>query len=511
MDTAPTPVRATLFAALDRVLAVAVEREARRLGPASLLDPWRGLHMGPEDVRATLAEAPHVPLAAEADAIASIAAPARADPQLGRVAEWLGLEDVDLAVLALAFAPEHDLRYERVYAYLQDDMTRRRPSPDLLARLLCASHEDRPRVLRRFAPGMPLGAVLEIAGAADTSLLARAALVAAPWRNHLLGRDELEPALARCARLVNPGPAGLDDLHADPEMAAVIKQLALAAVDGAAGLRLVFVGPHGAGKTALACALAHDLGLRILDLDLRDGAEIRDTLERARLAAGLLGALLYVRGAGMLAQRDPQLARALADTLAASPGWFVLSLTAPLPQMHAGALFARTIALKLPSAGARANLWRAALAGQAIETDEADVERIATRFRLSAAQIEQAAADLVPLAGGASRASGRALSAAARGLCGEELARLAQRTHPAATFDTLVATPDTQAQLREICARVANREIVERDWTRGCVHARNRGVTALFTGPSGTGKTMAAEVVAGELGSTSTRSTCRRS
>lgn len=180
MDTAPTPVRATLFAALDRVLAVAVEREARRLGPASLLDPWRGLHMGPEDVRATLAEAPHVPLAAEADAIASIAAPARADPQLGRVAEWLGLEDVDLAVLALAFAPEHDLRYERVYAYLQDDMTRRRPSPDLLARLLCASHEDRPRVLRRFAPGMPL----ELSSRSRAPRTRRCSRAPPSWRRH---------------------------------------------------------------------------------------------------------------------------------------------------------------------------------------------------------------------------------------------------------------------------------------------------------------------------------------
>jgi SpoVK/Ycf46/Vps4 family AAA+-type ATPase len=71
---------------------------------------------------------------------------------------------------------------------------------------------------------------------------------------------------------------------------------------------------------------------------------------------------------------------------------------------------------------------------------------------------------------------------------------------PEARFGHLIAASETEAQLREICARVSLREIVRRDWTVGSVHARHTGVTALFAGPSGTGKTLAAEVIAHELG-----------
>ena len=53
-----------------------------------------------------------------------------------RLARWLGLSDLDLAALVLVFAPEVDVRYERVFAYLQDDVTRKRPTLDLLAGLL---------------------------------------------------------------------------------------------------------------------------------------------------------------------------------------------------------------------------------------------------------------------------------------------------------------------------------------------------------------------------------------
>src|SRR5262249_18629548 len=129
-------------------------------------------------------------------------------------------------------------------------------------------------------------------------------------------------------------------------------------------------------------------------------------------------------------------------------------------------------------------------------------ERVATRFRLSAAQIEQAAVNtgLMLSGDGENRATEAQLAAAARSLCGDELARLAQRVTPQASFDSLVCSAEAEAQLREICARVATREAVRRDWTGDCVHARNVGVTALFAGPSGTGKTLAAEVIPRELG-----------
>jgi AAA+ superfamily predicted ATPase len=505
-DTPRTSPRAAACAVLDRLLAIAVERQAQRLGPESLLDPWRGLHLGVEDVRAALGGSAHDALGAMPGVAALMAHAAAADGRIGRMRRWLDLDDNDVAIVLLALAPELDLRYERIYAYLQDDMTRKRPTFDMVASLLCADVDERGCLVRRLDPDAPLvrHAVFD-PGSSDVPLAARALVLDVAWRNFLLARDEMDPRMARYARLLAPPRLRIDECHADPAIADRVKALCTEAIAGRDALRLVLVGPHGAGKRSLALALAHELGLRLLVVDLRDIAtaqETRECLRRARLGSALLGALPYIHGAGALAGRDRQLAVALTESLAASGAWFVLSLVEPLPQLHGPALTARQLRLERPSTEARLALWRSALAAASVECDEGDMRLLASRFRVSGSQIAQAVVDAAGMLSSRSpwRASEAQLAAATRALCGDELARLAQRVSPQATFADLVATSEAQAQLREICARVVTRETVRSRWTRECVHARNAGVTALFTGPSGTGKTLAAEVVAGELG-----------
>ena len=67
-----------------------------------------------------------------------------------------GLTDLDVDVILIGLAPEIDLRYERLYAYLHDDVTRRRPSIDLALNLLCASATEKLQHRERFAPDSPL-------------------------------------------------------------------------------------------------------------------------------------------------------------------------------------------------------------------------------------------------------------------------------------------------------------------------------------------------------------------
>src|SRR5262249_8833122 len=62
----------------------------------------------------------------------------------------------DMAVLVISIAPEYDLGYERLYAYLQDDVTRKRPSVDLALNLLCNSAQAKLERRTHFAPDAPL-------------------------------------------------------------------------------------------------------------------------------------------------------------------------------------------------------------------------------------------------------------------------------------------------------------------------------------------------------------------
>src|SRR4030067_3181768 len=76
---------------------------------------------------------------------------------------------------------------------------------------------------------------------------------------------------------------------------------------------------------------------------------------------------------------------------------------------------------------------------------------------------------------------------------------LAQRIESTVTWDDLVL-PEIQRQtLLDIAAQVRQRTRAYENWGMAARNLRNLGISALFAGPSGTGKTLAAEVLANEL------------
>ena len=80
------------------------------------------------------------------------------------------------------------------------------------------------------------------------------------------------------------------------------------------------------------------------------------------------------------------------------------------------------------------------------------------------------------------------------------LERLARRIEPEVTWDDLVLAPTVLRGLKEVAARARHRDTVLTDWRMRRGGGRGHGVTALFAGDSGTGKTMSAEVIASDLG-----------
>jgi AAA+ superfamily predicted ATPase len=498
---------ATLLAALDRLLAVAIECHARRLGAPSPPDPWRGMHLDAADLQRLLGDAAP-PAFDETGAAAMLAATARRWSALAQTARALQLSSLDLAVLVIVLAPDVDLRYERCYAYLQDDIGRKRPGIDLVANLLATSAEQRLLVLHRCSGEAPLcrQGLLVARGAEGTPELARALSVDALWRKHLLGQVDLVLPEGASLRWLATDAAGLDGVLIDTALRDELRHTLAAAHAAGRPARYLLCGPHGAGKLALARALAGQLGCRLLALDLRDSgscAGLGRALRQAQRTALLSGALLYLHGVSDIARQQPPLLREMQDQLAAGGPGFVLSITEPLPAVHGSALPAHRVVLGLPAVHQRERAWHQALGARGLTAPAAAVASVAARFRMSAAQIAQAATDLAlqPAGGGGAAApDAAALARTARTLCGGELARMALRISPQAGFEALVVHPETEAQLREICVQLDGRDRLRRGWLAGWVHARADGITALFAGPSGTGKTLAAEVVAHAAG-----------
>lgn len=158
----------------------------------------------------------------------------------------------------------------------------------------------------------------------------------------------------------------------------------------------------------------------------------------------------------------------------------------------------------MPGFEMRRSLWQAALSAAGVPRDDAaDVRAVAAKFRLTPGQIRAAARR----AGDAARWRNPAapaitnhdLHAAARGQSAQALSRLAQKIEPVFHWQDIVLPAHTVQELRDILGAIKHREVVYGAWGMGRMMPLGRGLKVMFSGPSGTGKTMAAEILANEL------------
>src|SRR5262249_62043856 len=126
-------------------------------GPAAINDPFRGLHIAAAEAGRLLAREPLAPgFEISGDGLPEMDTGGVQASPLAWLEQAYDLSPFDLDALLVALAPELDLRYERLYAFLQDDVSRRRPTVDLVLNLLCTDASDRLAKRARFAADAPL-------------------------------------------------------------------------------------------------------------------------------------------------------------------------------------------------------------------------------------------------------------------------------------------------------------------------------------------------------------------
>jgi hypothetical protein len=451
-------------------------------------DPFRGLYINDAHVDHLLG-APPGPIPADARSAALLAAAERdaatakgrgEDVRLEALARAFGLDDVDVDLLLVALAPDVDARFEKLYGYLNDDVSRRRASVGLALELCQVPLVSGPG-RARLGPGGALRAGgLLVVEDEDRPFLTRGLRVPDRVAGHLLGDDVTEPSVA----VLRYAPFEHPDLPADP-----VCVRRLEAANGPCYLRE----RNGAAGAATAAAAVRSAGLDVLALDVRQVASVADVAGLAAVAARearLVGAGLVV---GPVDDLDPAAIRVFAD--------------APCPIVLIGARAwdptwsrrpAVVVDAPVPTPEARTALWRAALGADI--RDEAPAAAVAA-FRLSPEQVASAAASASATAAAHQRLVDAAdLQAGARSQNAAGLERLARRVEPDVAWDDLILPADALQLLQELTARARHRDLVLDTWRMGTSSARGRGVTALFAGGSGTGKTLSAEVVAADLG-----------
>jgi len=500
---------------LDHLLDLAVRSTLGSSGPA----PFRGLYLDREQVNRLLSRevgTPRFPLVQAslepmADDLPS------GESGLARIIESFGLSAFDADVVLLALAPEIDLRYEKIYSYLQDDVTRKRPTVELALNLLCASLEEKLERRIHFSSSGTLVKkrllqVVSDPNQAEPSSLAHYFKLDDQMKRLLLGEPGLDERLAGFCQLVEP-EVDWESVPLDPETRQSLARLALDSRSSTKGLHLYFQGRGGPEKRESAEGLAAllDTKLLVAKIDRFPENSNPDLLSSLLVReAQLQGAVIFVstlddfHGAESSTRR-----RSLMEGLAQHQGITILAGRGSWDPLTTPAAGVVPIEFEVPDFRQRYAKWESELDRLGAQVNANDVETLAGRFRLTPFQIRQAVASAQAsckwrLARSDSDETPAMptldeLSAAARNQCGHELADLARKIEPRYSWTDLILSPDPKAQLREICFQAECRPLVYEQWGFDRKLSLGKGLNVLFAGPPGTGKTMAAEVIAHEL------------
>lgn len=464
-----------------------------------------------DEVGITLGEGipPPVPLpdAAAVDARIADGRAARAarDPDHPAIAlaDRAGLDDLDLEWLEVLAALQSTPALLRTATFAWADFAIKQPTVVFMLELLADDEAHRARLEARLVPDAPLRRLGLVMLGQDRAWQPRTPLLQRPisvpdgvlraLRGHLPGREGLPPGALRPS---DPPPADL----VLPPHARVLR-----AVQAAARQRdlspILLIGAPGAGRRTLAASAAATVGrpLWILDVaaldpdPLRFEAQIAIALRDALLA----DALLLVRADAL----DLDRARVLYRRARRAEHGLVLTARATAAAHLAGAMPGlRVIEPDETPPAVRRALFERLLTTNAFAADPDLLRRFVDTYRLTPGDVQRALADArIELDG--PQLTAAHFDRAVRRQVRTSLSDLARRVTTSQTWDDLVLGAEARAALDELLAHARHHGQVFERWGLGAkVGGRGQGLSCLFSGPSGTGKTMSAALVAQSLG-----------
>ncbi|MBN1944822.1 MAG: ATP-binding protein [Bradymonadales bacterium] len=424
----------------------------------------------------------------------------------------LNLEDLELFIMAAA--PAIDPEIEELFAFARNDVQRRWVDIGFICQALALGDRERyDQLFRRCSFGAPLRRhrliTLEkrrtVEDPLDQNLATRqvraADRVLEFLRSHRLGATaSVDESLASiCVRLTEHVP--LEDLALPDHSAQSVIQIARSR-----RLPLILQGPEEGGLQQTAQALAGMLLKGLLRADLTPLLnEEAETLE-VRLAeivreARLGGDLVYLYGENLpgelpgpklLALSRALTSEALVLGVSGLPMWAV-GLTSGWP----------IIPVPLPDVEARLSMWEEAFKEERQKPSNQSLVVISRRYQMSHSQIRQAAVEARRLAqiGHHRTLDVVDLDRACRAHFAHQLGDLAALVPPTTlTQEDLILPEAEKEKFREVLLYAREQEAIYSEWGFAEKFPYGRGLSMLFHGPPGTGKTMAAMIIAGALG-----------
>ena len=414
-------------------------------------------------------------------------------PGIDCLAERFGLTSFERDVLLLSMAPEMDPGLERLFAYLQDDATKKCLTADLACSLV-GEGESIGGMRQSFLAHAPLRRWrLLTLEAANGGLSGGALRAEHSVAQYILGVPCLDD---RCQRVLNRDPRhAISNGHY--QVASQLAQWLTSSPENRRSTLINLVGPPDSGRLAVASTLADIAGWNLLAVDVESlpahAGERRELIALLERDAALLGLVYFVDLESGKTEETQSLIRDFERS--ARP-----LIVASRDRIRCEREMV-SVQVARPDSMAQIQIWQEVLGDSGPELRE-PVKCIAEQFDFGPRGIARASAlaqNLAGLRSGANTVSSDDLWEACRQQLSAQMDQLAQKITPCYEWDDIVVPADVLAQLKEIAAQVAHRHVVYQEWGFGRKLSRGRGMSVLFAGPSGVGKTMAAEVMARHL------------
>ncbi len=507
---------------LDQRLEAAVTAAQTLFAGGIDADPYRGVQIGEQEVERLLNQDPSEPLFAslvENNFHFELSGTAETS-RFVWLQEQFGLDSFDLGVIAIALAPELDRRYERLYAYLQDDVRAKRPTVDLSLNLLSGSALEKLEDRVHFSSESPLiyhGLIQLIPDPSQSlpSLLAHSIKLDPLVVNLLLGQQSLDERLSHFCKLIIPKQNGHHLPLAD-KIKYTLPKLVQHHWEDQTPLTLYFHGTDQSIKQDIGEAIAHSLNVPLLIANLNNISDVKSeflsTFNILLREAKFQNVLLYIDRLDRLQQPDHENRyQDILNLLAEQNRVIILSGATPWKNINTQLQGVINLSFPMLNVEQRQHFWRKHLEASQIHLDSNDLIDLSDRLRLTSDQI----ANAVAIATNhhqwqnLSQEKASALSTeriqvghlfnAARGLSSQNLKSLSQQIQPKYVWDDIVLANHQEAQLREICDQIKYQNLVWNTWGFNQKHSLGKGLNVLFSGMSGTGKTMSAEIISQEL------------
>jgi AAA+ superfamily predicted ATPase len=429
-------------------------------------------------------------------------------PRLEKLARLFHLTRFNTDTLLLCLLPEIEPEYGKIYSYLQNDFTLKQPSVGLVLDLLCSSLEEKLSMKPEFTLQFPLMKNMLVRfdeSTGDESLSVMSRLIGIDERilDYLLESDEIDSRIIPFTQKTECAPTP-GELVLPRETKHLLGKLI---TQNNKNLVCYFKGPFGSGKQTAARTLSRELGLSLLTVNVpmlpADIKEFSTAISLVFREALLQDAGVYWKDFDTLLADDKKvrmhtLVSALPESstlniLGGSMNWDLCVTDLEKPGYK--------ISFPVPDYETRLRLWRLHLKDESSHVSNEDLEVLSDRFTLTGGQIRDAVNSLRNISAIDENYpfTTEGIYVSCRAQSNKNLNLLTQKVESIYSWGDIVLPEEQTEQLREITGCVHYQHIVYGEWRFDKKHPGNGGINVLFSGPSGTGKTMAAGIIANEL------------